>query len=294
MVFRVSDPAEEARLKPLLAAWPWVMIEIRDPAEPVTQPPVLARPRYHTEEGWTPLSDEEIAAARDALAPIRVEKDGSTWVNPVDPCFTSFYTGPGELNFTAFMRYFGDDGNTVVPATEEDLRALKAAGFPHAGRWQHLEDLSMPLRRIPASTVDAALRRYFDIGLSDLKADYRTRCYYLAETDCFYSITSDFGPGTFQPDWGERKDDMVRLWQGTRCLTCRKLADRWIIVSFLNGGAADPWEEDPETWPPAGSGRLCAAEYDWVFTPAEIEYRLADGENENIFTIPAGCRLKVE
>ena len=296
MVFRVADPAEEARLKPLFTAWPWVKIEFRDPAEPVTQSPALARPRYHTEEGWTPLSDEEIAAAREALAPIRRREDGSTWVNPVDPCFTSFYTDPRELNFTAFMRYFGIGDPAVTPAAEEDLRALKAAGFPHAGRWQHVEDLATPLTRIPASAVEAALRQYFNIGLGDLKADYRTRCYYLAETDCFYSITSDFGPGTFRPEWGERKDDLVRLWNGQTCLTCRRLADRWIIVSFRNEDAAaqQAWP-DEETWPAERRTKYgIAPEYRWVFIPEELNYRYVTEEGETALTIPAGWRYRVE
>ena len=151
------------------------------------------------------------------------------------------------------------------------------------------------MKRIPASTVEAALRQYFDIGLSDLEADYRTRYYYLPQTDCFYSTTSDFGPGAFQPAWGERKDDLVRLWFGSTCLTCRKLEDRWIILSFWNENAAGQQEiPDEETRPSPQRTYYGQPEYQWVFTPAETEYYYEDGGETITGTIPAGWRLKLE
>ena len=262
--------------------------------EPTPAPSSL--PRYPVEEGWTLLTEEEVEAAREALEPIRFQEDGSMWVNPVDPCFTSMYTDPRELNFSAFMRYFGIEDPSVTQATEEDFRALRDYGYDFWGSpWRHVEDMETPLKRIPASTVEAALRLYFDIGLSDLKADYRTRCNYLPQTDCFYSTTSDFGPGTFRPSWGERKDDTVRLWQSKTSLTCRKLEDRWIILSFWNENAAGQQEiPDEETRPSPQRTYYGQPEYQWVFTPAETEYYYEDGGETITGTIPAGWRLKLE
>ena len=293
---RVSNEEDFRLMSEHLAVIPWyhvILDEALPEPERENMPPL---PHYPVEEGWTELMKEEVEAAREALEPIRYGEDGSMWVNPVDPCFTSLYQDPRELNFSAFMRYFGIGDPTVTEATEEDFRALRDYGYDFWGSpWRHVEDIETPLKRIPASTVEAALRLYFDIGLSDLKSDYRTRYYYLPQTDCFYSTTSDFGPGAVQPAWGEKKDDLVRLWFGSTCLTCRKLEDRWIIVSYWSENAAGQQKHpDEETWPPKARTRYGSPEYRWVFTPAETEYYYEDGGETVTGTIPAGWRLKLE
>ena len=232
MAIRVADRAAKARLSELLIPIPWVGVELVyaiESSEPVRLPD------RKPEEGWTLLTDEEVYAAAVELEPVRRGEDGSTWVNPADSCFTSWYKDPRDLDFEAFMRYFSDPA--VTAASEEEFQALAEAGYVKVRAGMHLEDFEVPVHRIPAAAVEAALRRYFDIGLGDLRSDYRTRCCYLPETDCFYTFTSDFGPGVFQPEWGEKKDDTVRLWSGRTCLTCRKLEDRWIILSFWNAAA---------------------------------------------------------
>ena len=293
---RVSNEEDFRLMSEHLAVIPWyhvILDETLPEPERENMPPLPPNP---VEEGWTELTKEEVKAAREALEPIRFLEDGSMWVNPVDPCFTSLYQDPRELNFSAFMRYFGIGDPTVTPATEEDFRALRDYGYDFWGSpWRHVEDIETPLKRIPASTVEAALRLYFDIGLADLTTDYRTKFRYTPETDCFYSMTSDFGPGTFQPQWGERKDDVVRLWYSKTCLTCRKLEDRWIIVSFWNeyaAGQSSP--EDEETRPSARRTYYGSPEYRWIFTPAETEYYYEDGEETVTGTIPAGWRLKLD
>lgn len=290
---RVSNEEDFRLMSEHLAVIPWyhvILDEALPEPERENMPPLPPNP---VEEGWTELTKEEVEAAREALEPIRFLEDGSMWVNPVDPCFTSMYTDPRELNFSAFMRYFGIGDPTVTEATEEDFRALRDYGYDFWGSpWRHVEDIETPLKLIPASTVEAALRLYFDIGLSDLKSDYRTRYYYLPQTDCFYSTTSDFGPGAFQPAWGEKKDDLVRLWFGSTCLTCRKLEDRWIIVSFWSENAAGQQKHpDEETWPPkARTRRGLTPEYQWVFVPEDIVYE----EDGTTLTVPAGWRYRVE
>ncbi len=290
---RVSNEEDFRLMSEHLAVIPWyhvILDEALPEPERENMPPLPPNP---VEEGWTELTKEEVEAAREALMPVRYGEDGSMWVNPVDPCFTSLYQDPRELNFSAFMRYFGIEDPTVTEATEEDFRALRDYGYDFWGSpWRHVEDIETPLKRIPASTVEAALRMYFDIGLNDLKSDYRTRYYYLPQTDCFYSTTSDFGPGAFQPAWGEKKDDLVRLWFSGSCLTCRKLEDRWIILSFWNEYAAGQQKHpDEETWPPKARTRYgLTPEYQWVFVPEDIVYE----EDGTTLTVPAGWRYRVE
>ena len=293
---RVSNEEDFRLMSEHLAVIPWyhvILDETLPEPERENMPPLPPNP---VEEGWTELTKEEVEAAREALEPIRFLEDGSMWVNPVDPCFTSLYQDPRELNFSAFMRYFGIEDPSITQATEEDFRALRDYGYDFWGSpWRHVEDIETPLKRIPASTVEAALRLYFDIGLSDLKSDYRTRYYYLPQTDSFYSTTSDFGPGAFQPAWGEKKDDLVRLWFGSTCLTCRKLEDRWIIVSYWSENAAGQSSpEDEETRPSARRTYYGSPEYRWIFTPAETEYYYEDGGETVTGTIPAGWRLKLD
>ena len=60
---------------------------------------------------------------------------------------------------------------------------------------------------------------------------------YLPEYDAYYNYTSDFGPGIFTCTWGERNDDLIRLYQETGertiVLTLRELdGETWHIVSF--------------------------------------------------------------
>lgn len=300
---RVSTEEDFRLLSERLAAIPWFTVvqgEASPEPEPTPEPAPTPTPEptaYPVEEGWTLLTKEELYQAELALTPISFHEDEETgeetmWVNPVDPCFTSYYTDPRDLDFYAFMRYFGIGDPTVVPASEEEFRALRDAGYLVNDPWLHVEDLPVPLTRIPASTVEAALRLYFDIGLTDLHQDYRIGCLYLPETDCFYSTTSDFGPGAFFPEWGERKDDLVRLWVRDTCLTCRKLEDRWIIVSFLQEGTATAAGEGSAE-PLAVQlprGRRLRPETAFVFLPADTE-ALTEPEGEPAAFFRGGTRL---
>ena len=292
VILRVAELSDLEWLKELLRCWPWVEVGRRVVIDGLkdTAPEPSPLPHYPVEEGWTELTEEEIEEAREALEPIRYGEDGSMWVNPVDPCFTSLYTDPRDLDLNAFLRYF-DYGEEI---SEEEFRALRDAGYlSSASRWQHTEDYEAPLRRIPARMVEDALRLYFDIGLADLTTDYRTKFRYTPETDCFYSMTSDFGPGTFQPQWGERKDDLVRLWSGGTCLTCRKLEDRWIIVSYWNENVGERESAQDDWWPAWNRDWYRQAEYRWVFTTAETAYVYENLNGRSEGTFPAGHRLNL-
>ena len=292
VILRVAELSDLEWLKELLRCWPWVEVGRRVVIDGLkdTAPDPSPLPHYPVEEGWTLLTEEEVEAAREALEPIRFREDGSMWVNPVDPCFTSMYTDPRDLDLNAFLRYF-DYGEEI---SEEEFRTLRDAGYlSSASRWQHAEDYEAPLRRIPARMVEDALRLYFDIGLADLTTDYRTKFRYTPETDCFYSMTSDFGPGTFQPQWGERKDDVVRLWYSKTCLTCRKLEDRWIIVSYWNENVGERESAQDDWWPAWNRDWYRQAEYRWVFTTAETAYVYENLNGRSEGTFPAGHRLNL-
>jgi hypothetical protein len=270
--------------------------------EPTPAPSSL--PRYPVEEGWTLLGDEELEDWKKVTVayPYGYPGHGAGTLdynqlanNPMSACFTSFYQDPTELNLDAFLRYYYYEES----ATEEEFRALRDAGKLFAGRWQHIEDLPTPLHRIPASQVEGDLQHFYGIGLRDLKKDYRLCSMYLPEYDCFYTTTSDWGPGVFQPEWGEKKEDLVRLWQSKTSLTCRRvgapLKEGWIILSFWNENMAgqQKYPED-ETMPSARRTRYGLPEYRWVFTPAETEYYYEDGGETVTGTIPTGWRLKLE
>lgn len=266
--------------------------------EPTPAPSPL--PRYPVEEGWTLLGDEELEAwkAVTAAYPYGYPDNGAGTLdynqlanNPMSACFTSFYQDPTELDLNAFLRYYYYEES----ATEAEFRALRDAGKLSAGRWWHIEDLPTPLHRIPASQVEGDLQHFYGIGLRDLKKDYRLCSKYLPEYDCFYTTTSDWGPGVFQPEWGEKKEDLVRLWQSQTSLTCRKLEEGWVILSFWNENAAPgSWGSDEETRPSAQRTYYGSPEYRWVFTPVETEYYYEDGGETVTGTIPAGWRLKLE
>ncbi len=267
------------------------------PSSPEPEPTPL--PHYPVEEGWTLIGDEELARWTDVLSTFPRTEDGS-WTmfdengnstyNLVGCCFTSFYKEPADLDLHAFLKYYDDyDGD----ASEEEYQLLLAAGKVMGRRWSHVEDLPHPLRRIRAETVEARLQEYFGIGLSDLRTDYRTQFRYLPETDCFYSVTSDFGPGVFTPGWGETQGDTVRLWSGYTSLTLRVSGEDWKILSYWNA-YYDPNSTQYETPVPRGRNTNMTPEVKWVFTQKEAEF--CDMEEDLLVprgVIGAGERLTV-
>jgi len=260
-------------------------------ATPTPEPTDGTQP-YQVTPGWTALTREEIDAAREGLAPLYFrEVDGITrvYASSVDPCFTSYYDDPRELNLNAFLKYYGED---LEPASEEDFRMLRGAGYFSGSPWLRVEDYPVPIRRIPAAEVEDTLQYYYGIGLRDLKTDYRSCFRYLGATDCFYSITSDFGPGTFQPDWGEKQGNRVRLWSGFSCLSLEEIEGHWYIRSFTNETVAERQEEPSETWNPP-QNRTLSPEYLYAFAVSEAEITYEDANGLHTATIPALERVAV-
>ena len=77
-----------------------------------------------------------------------------------------------------------------------------------------LDRMPVPTHRYRVSRINDALMQYAGITLDDLSTDWRhdARMLYVPEYDAFYNFTSDFGPGMFEPRYGERSGDIVTLW----------------------------------------------------------------------------------
>lgn len=178
------------------------------------------------------LTEEEIETANEECAPVLADENGTwTTASPISCCFTSFYDDPSELNLGAFLKYYD---NSSVVTDDAEYQLLKERYLIGVSRWSLLEDMSVPLSRIPAADVEARLKKYYGISLSDLKGDYTQRPDYMAATDAFYNCTSDFGPGTFTCVRGEREGNFVRLYsEGDEvCLTAENVDDSWLIRSY--------------------------------------------------------------
>jgi hypothetical protein len=80
--------------------------------------------------------------------------------------------------------------------------------------------------------------QYAGITIEDMHSDWKSNLCYVPETDCFYTFTSDFGPGAFNPSYGEKSGAIVTLWGASSCnegpavLTLQKNGNGWLIRSF--------------------------------------------------------------
>ena len=99
-----------------------------------------------------------------------------------------------------------------------------------------LASIPTPTRRYPRAAVDATLQKYAGITTADLTNTEGVL--YLPEYDAYYNFTSDWGPGMFQPDGGEKLGDTVRFWtqegssRNYTVLTLENVDGTWLIRSF--------------------------------------------------------------
>ena len=182
--------------------------------------------------GVEPLSDEEVADFNERLQSLVWDRQGDLiGVNAVSCFFTSYYDDVTELDFEEFMRYFPGDGSQTSEAEFQALKDVEGWPFQEVGA---LSDMPVPVHRYPRRLVDLILGEYVGITTADLDT---SSVAYLPEYDAYYNYTSDFGPGIFTCTWGERNDDLIRLYQETGertiVLTLRELDEEtWHIVSF--------------------------------------------------------------
>lgn len=191
----------------------------------------------------TPLTREELDQANAAFDPAQAVQSPSDTVAAQTAAelscfFTSYYADVRELDFVEFLRYFPAEGLTAGDAAEFDALS-KLPDFPwRAGDFGKetltVQDLPVPVHRIPRASVDAALKRYAGITSAELK---RTGgALYLPEYDAWYNFTSDFGPGYFQAVVGAMDNDILRFRSAENGdvteLTLRKAGGQWYIQSF--------------------------------------------------------------
>lgn len=196
----------------------------------------------HTGEGM-PITAEELDMFTDFTANQSAhldEESGTVCVSaePISCFFTSDYSDPRDMDAEAFLCYCPGTG-LLGAADEEEFKYVQEKLDWRDGNGELLPVGGMPCRRLPHSYVNELLTEYAGITVEDMHTDWFTEAFYIPETDCFYSFSSDFGPGSFTPCYGEKDGDIVTLWEYPsgydkpigHVLTLKNNGDRWLIVS---------------------------------------------------------------
>lgn len=184
----------------------------------------------------TPLTAEELAWFQDYTASTQEcqGEDGHTYIaaTEISCFFTSQYADPRDMDADAFLDYC-PVMETLGAEDEEEFRLVQKKLDWRGGGDQlfTLAEMPIPCHRLPRAALNELLTRYAGVTVEEMRADWTAEAFYLPETDCFYTFTSDFGPGSFVPDRGERSGDTVTLWSGERVLTLEKSGEDWLILS---------------------------------------------------------------
>jgi hypothetical protein len=193
----------------------------------------------------TPLTAEQMDWFEDYTASEKTSYD-ETWggyivsATEISCFFTSQYSDPRDMDAQEFLRYCPGEG-TLGAADEEEFRYVQAKLDWRSGEDNHLftvTELPVPCHRLPRSYINEILTKYAGITVEEMHTDWLTEAVYIPETDCFYTFTSDFGPGTFTPSYGEISDDIVTLWDApsgesgvSDLLVLQKSGEDWHILS---------------------------------------------------------------
>lgn len=154
--------------------------------------------------------------------------------------FTSQYSDPRDMDAGEFLWYCPGQG--VLEIEDEDEWQLVQTKMDwRFGEDNHLAtvgELPVPCHRLPRTYINEILTQYAGITVEDMHTDWTEEALYISETDCFYTFTSDFGPGMFIPCYGEKQGDIVTLWEafneyngGSDVLTLQKSGENWHILS---------------------------------------------------------------
>lgn len=194
-------------------------------------------------EGAEPLTNEELEQAREAFASDRYdEATGGSSSTEISCFFTSYYDRTEELSLAEFLRYYPNDEFLRADSADDQAQfeaLMKLEGFPFQAEEDFVPSLTTlptPTHRYPRAAVDATLQAYAGITTADLTNTEGVL--YLPEYDAYYNFTSDYGPGMFQPDGGEKLGDTVRFWtqKGSSSnyivLTLENVNDTCLIRSF--------------------------------------------------------------
>lgn len=192
----------------------------------------------------TPLTADELDWFEDYThwTENRFDENGyvTTYASPISCFFTSLYNDPRDMDAAEFLYYCPDEGHLTAEDEAEFALVQKKLDW-RSGEDNHLfsvNELPLPCHRISCTYLDGILIKYAGITVADMHTDWKEKAFYIPETDCFYTFTSDFGPGMFAPRYGEKDGDTVTLWSRDygpeapgRVLTMQKSGEDWRILS---------------------------------------------------------------
>lgn len=162
---------------------------------------------------------------------------------PISCFFTSQYSDPRNMDAEKFLCYCPDQGvlEAGKAGDEEEFRIVQEKVDWRFGEDNHLaslEEIPVPCHRLPRSYINEILTKYAGITVEEMHTDWLEEALYIPETDCFYTFTSDFGPGMFLPCYGEKSGNIVTLWEAPSVeseasdkLMLQKSGEDWQILS---------------------------------------------------------------
>lgn len=195
--------------------------------------------------GGEPLTAEELSYFGEYTSSHRSiydEEDGSYTVGTTEiSCFfTSQYSDPRDINAGEFLAYCPDE-DVLTKEDKDEFRLVQEKLDWRVGADNHLatfDEFPVPCHRIPRTFLNGILMKYAGITVEDMNTNWMEEAFYIPQTDCFYTFTSDFGPGEFRPCYGEKKGDTLTLWEELNAydgrsyaLTLQKSGDDWHILS---------------------------------------------------------------
>lgn len=185
-----------------------------------------------------PITEEELTWFQDYTFHLNTYYDEQfghyvTLTTPISCFFTSYYSDPRDMPAVNFLKYCPVQ-KTLGEEDEEEFRIVQERLNWLVGEDRHLAsiiEMPVPCHRISRTYINEILTQYAGITVEDMHSDWKEDATYIPETDCFYTFTSDFGPGTFCPYYGEKNGDIVTLWSVGVALTLQKSGDNWLILS---------------------------------------------------------------
>ena len=154
--------------------------------------------------------------------------------------FTSQYSDPRDMDASEFLCYCPSQ-DTLEAEDEEEFRLMQAKLDWRSGDDNHLftiTELPVPCHRLPRAYINEILTQYAGITLDEMHTNWMEAAFYIPQTDCFYTFTSDYGPGMFIPCYGEKSGDIVTLWEFpdgesgiSDMLVLQKNGENWHILS---------------------------------------------------------------
>ena len=177
----------------------------------------------------TPLTAEMLAYFDEYTDTFRDEG-----ITPISCFFTSYYADPRDMDAGEFI-YYCPFEYTLTWDDEAEFQLVKAKSD-----WLEedftLEEMPVPCHRYTRAYINDILMRYAGITAEDMHTNWLEELLYVPETDCFYTFTSDCGPGLFVPVYGRQNGDIVTLWgygNGNidAVLTLQKSGQNWHILS---------------------------------------------------------------